>query len=189
MRGACAVGTAVAVALSALLAGCAGPSGATLSPASPPTHQPSATAPAGTQIAISVVPDRTTARAGDDIPATVEIRNLTGHEVAFTAGLCSGKVPIGVASDAIAFDPAIAAMGCNPWMLPVAGFTYRDVISTRYGECLPPDGWSLDKGAVHCNADGTMPALPAGRYRTAVATLTDDRGTVFLNPVTITLTR
>lgn len=173
-----------------VLAGCAGEPGAAAQPPFP-SSLPSASPTRAAEVSVSVLPDSIAVTAGDDIGATVKLKNLTGHAVPFSAGLCNGKIPIGIASDKIPYDPAVAAIGCAKWMLPAAGYTYRGVISTRYGECLGAGGRSLDKKVVRCNPDNSMPALPPGRYRVAIAIAagaTDGR-VVLVDPVTVTLTR
>lgn len=191
MRRAIASSTVIcATTLTVFLSGCAGTAPSDPPPAatSVPSLSPTASTPAHATVAIEVVPDSTSVQAGHDLPATVHLENLTGHPLPFNAGMCDGTVAIGIASDAIPFDPAFAAMGCAKMMLPAAGRTYRGVISTRYGGCIGAGGTSLDGKEIACNADGTMPALPAGRYRTAIAVI-GSTSIAFVDPVTITLTR
>lgn len=192
---------AAATALAAALAGCAGapdspstPGAAAPTPApslsGPATPPAAATPPAGAQVTVRILPDRTTVSAGEAIPATVRIANLVGHPIAFGEGLCNGKVPVGIASARIPFDPPLAAVGCAPWLLPAKGLEYRATISTSYDICSP-GGSGAGTGAPlpRCKPGGGMPPLPVGTYRTAAAIASGGTRVSLIDPVTIELTR
>ncbi|WP_022881706.1 hypothetical protein [Gryllotalpicola ginsengisoli] len=182
-----------------LLGACAGPGDAgsvEVPPSGLPTATPTAptspaatTAPADADVVIRVIPDRTDVHRGDDLPATVRIENRTGKELDFSTALCNGKVPIGLENERIPFQPAIAAIGCTAWRLPAAGFSYRATISTRYTECLEPSGTSLESPPPpRCSPDGSIPALPAGTYRTAAMPGVARVSVAVADPVTVELT-
>jgi len=178
---------AVAVLVTVLLAGCASRAMPLAAPSMSPPATPTPSRPSA-GVLIRVIPDQTTVKAGESIPATVRIENIAGHDVRFSDHACDGNIVPGIANDATPMEGAWADVACASWSLPQAGIEYRAELSTTYSSCATSA--TRPSGTLpRCRPGGRMPALPAGHYRTSAVWVGIDAGVAIVDPVKITLTR
>lgn len=178
---------AAVMLVTVLLAGCASGTVPLAAPSKAPASTPTPTGQPPAGVLIRVIPDQTTVKAGERIPATVRIENMTGHDVQFSDHACDGNVVPGIANETIPLEAAWAAAACASWSLPPAGVEYRAELATTYLSCSSSHSGASAR-LPSCTRAGRLPALPAGVYQTSAVWDRIDAEVALVDPVKITLT-
>jgi hypothetical protein len=119
-------------------------------------------------ITVRIALSRARVTAGTWISAEVTLTNSSPRAILVDQCAADGWLAVGLESATYHFDPAWALVACRPTVLIKPGVNrFRTRVSTSYNDCLQPGGRS-EFPTPSCEANGGMPPLPPGRYRTAI---------------------
>lgn len=132
----------------------------------------------------------TTVKAGTSIKGSVSFTNTTTEDITVETCAADGWLDVGLTGHGIVFAPAHIQIACLPSVqLPPGTTQFPVTISTTYAGCVPP-GTAVSVAEVlpTCLHTGP-PALPVGKYRTAVVTAGLPGDVSGPNVLDVTLTR
>jgi hypothetical protein len=127
-------------------------------PSSQPSPRPSTSAASPPPLALRLDLDTTTARAGTEIRGILWFTNTAGKPI-----LIDCQIRVGLANGHVPFKPAWTDEACRRAIDPGLSRIPITVLTT-YTSCTPVQ----TPGALKCEPNGAIQALPVGRYHVVV---------------------